>query len=731
MSSDQLATHSLHSVFTNRPVLEDGKRRDNPSLDPRRSSTDSYRPNDNPPSRRQTDIMFPPAVSTPKVTSSPIKSDMGRLQLPTLQPPLPLIDNLNAFAQSIMSTASLTVRRDLAKQHAIAQRREHDRQSKFRSTFLTLTETAQTTFDDSEKTSMEIEHQIKLNSQAHSQNVVMLAGQLQQQNEVSDAQSSAHYRTRPKDEDYAELKMDLQHVKKEVGRFEDDLAALKEAVMPNSLSKKLGDFVTKDELRGLVVKDDIMGLVTKDELHRVATDQAHKQVAEALKTTEEKLGSMTIEATRLNLKIEAVETCTHEHCETSDAKDLEQSSQIGRQYASINKSLMDLELAIQEQDKNCAAVKIDLGAQEKVLTSIKKCVGDPSNGIPSLDERVMRLSDQVADIQSDLGTLLEEEKFKDANVAQEFETIQEDIKGLKAGLTLAHTDIKKIRQTQPAQTLPNHPPTPPFASVSINPQRPDQQTLQGIEMAIRNLTNTTQGLEVFINSQQQKFDGLTNYVGGILQQRLANIESQIAAQVGLEPSFQEVRRLTVDTRKNCSAAINDIKQDIKGIGNMKRDIEGLKEGPSDYRNRIDQLGQRVSSVEAKYVKAIGDLRTNQTHLVRKVTHLEQQDEIAAARTTPVEVTVKSRSSKSVQPSGVTTISYEYTNDSDSSDTPLSQRAGRGLPRDSEDARTPSSNPKRKTSASDDEEEAEGGEGRPTYGKRIVKRRHVSGPNAFS
>ena len=727
-------------------------------------------------------------TSTPKATPSPVKSEMGRLQRSTVQPPLSLVDSLNTFAQSIMSSASLTVRRDLTKQQAVAQQREHDRQSKLKFTFLTLTETAETSMDDIEKTSVEIEKQIKSSSEAQSKNAAMLAAQFQKQSEVPEAQASATNRARLKDE-LADFKMEL--AKKEVGttrdpgRLEGDLKAfgkkidylereIREAVMPNELNKKLRGLATKDELRGLVAKDEIRGFVTKDELRHVTSDETRKHVTEALIPTEKKLASLTVEGASLNHRIEAVELFTHKQCETSEKNNLEQSSQIRRLDTSLKKSQRELELAIQEQNKTYAAVKVDMGAQDKVLTDIRKCIGpDPSNDVPSLYILVMRHSDQVADLRTDLKSLIDAEKLKDENLAQMAENLEEGVRKQQAELTLVQAMLKQSQQS--SQALPNHPPTPPFASVSLSPRGSEQQRLQDFEIALRNLTQTTKDLEVFVISQQQKFDGLTServvqsmlqqmqqlypqhpgnqqvwqskvdkFLGVDLKDRLASIESQIAARVGSEPKIQEIRQFTADTRKNCSAAINsmkqDVKQDVEAIRSIQRDIEALKDtasnhrsqGPSGYGDRIDQLGHRISTIEAKYVRTVGDLRTTQADLARKVTHLEHQDTISPARATPGDVTfMESRSSKSVEPTGSTTISCEHTNDSDSSDTPLRERADRKVRRDSEDGRTANSNLKRKTADLDDEDEAESGEFRPTFAKRIPKRRHVSGQTPFS
>ena len=740
-----------------------------------------------------------------------------------------------------MSAASLTVRRDLTKQQAVGQQKERDRQSKFKSTFLTLIEDSELRVESVEKVSMGIEKQIGLSSQAQSTIANTLAAQLQKA-EVSDALPRARDCGSFKD-DLADLKADLKAAEKHITYLN------RKAVMPDELHKKLRGLATKGDLRGVISKDELQGLPTKDELRRVTTDEVRKHVTEALIPTEKKLASLTVEDANLDQKIKSVEAVTRKHHETARDKNQQQSPRLDRLDTSLNDikmKLSQLELIVQEQKQDYATVKVDLGAQDKVLTDLNTYVRrDASNDDLSLDKLVMNNSNQIqllqqnyeklnevvrqaqdlqavsmiesspqiskvsrmADseneeefkqirsdldalkleqqelklirhdldalisdrekvvlIRADLDTLIDEEKLKDMGVVQGFEAIEGKLNKQDEDIARLQNATMLVKQSQASQTVPNRPLTPPFASVSTSPRESDEQKLQDVEIGLRKLTKTTQGLELFVNSQQQKFDGLNSdrvvqsmvhqmqqmypqhpgnlvalvkesaarqarvdsYLSGNLKDRLANIESQIAARVDKDSKIEEIAKFTAESRTIILSTTNSLKQDIEGLRHVV--FTKLSQDPIGYGNRVDELADRVTAVESRHVKAIGEFQTNPADLVRNVTHLQFRNGVGSTRNTPGQLTTVSRSSKSVEPNG-TTISSEKVNDSDSSDTPLSQRANRGVDRVVRRPLDP--NLKRKAVDADDEDEDEGGEARPTNAKKVAKRMNVSGRNPFS
>ena len=828
-------------------------------------SIDDYRRGSNPPSRRQSDVMPmpPPATatkitrsetSTPKATSPPTNSDLEHRKTSSSQPQL--LDSLNDFARLITSAASLTVRRDLSKQHAVVQQKERDRQSKFKTVFLTLTEDAESRAEGAEKISMGIEKQIDLSSQAQSRIAMTLAARLQKA-EVSDALPSAHNRGCCK-EDFAELKADLKVARKKIDFLN------REAILADEFHRKVRDLATKDELRGLATKDELRGttrtkdelrgLVTRDELRRVATDE----VRSALVPTEKKLATLTVEDANLSQLIKGVEAVTQKDREMIEEKDRQQAPQFGRIDTSLNdmqERLSRLDLIMKEQQQDYATFKVDLGAQDRALTdlntyvrrgssdndlSLDKIVTINSNHVQLLQEDVEKLDkavrqtqdfqaaseialshpgskasitvdtgiqeevklirseldalkpeqedfklirhdldalkvdkEKVELIRADLDSLINEEKLKDLGIAEEFEMVEKSLKKQQEDLARLQHEYRLVKQSQVSQTVPNHPPTPPFASASTSPCLSDHQKLQDVEIALKDLTKTTQGLELFVNHQQQKFDGLTSdrivqsmihqmqliypqhpgncfdlvnqcltgqarvdrYLGGTLKDRLVQIDSRIAARADKDSKLEEVTRSATETRTILLATVNSLKQDIDGL--KETALNKRPQDPSDYNNRIDELADRVTAVEAKYVKAIHDFQINQANLVRGFTQLRYQSGIDTMQNTLGELTATSRCSRSVEPNGIA-LSSENFNDSDTSDTPLSLRSSRGV-RDERRSFDPSSTLKRKAVDSDDdddEDEAEGGgeeEAAKTTNstKKVPKRRNISGMNPFS
>ena len=688
------------------------------------SSYDSYRPSSSSSSRRPSENMGPPPHITritqsegltSKPTSPPTNNDSQHRQKSTVQAEAPLLDSLNGFAQSIMSAASLTVKRDLLKQQAVGQQREQDRQSKFKSIFLTLVEDAEARYQGIEKASLDIDKQFNLNLQTQSKNATTLATRLLKNTEVPNTLPRAYDAARLKD-DVADIKADLETTKREIdktrdrGRLKDDIADLKadlesarkridnldrEAVMSDELRHKLRALATKDELRGLAAKDEVREMITKDDPRRVTTDEVRKHITEALIPMEEKLASLTLEDAMLSKKSEDAEVFIKNYHDT--AEDNQNASKADRE-------------------------KVEL-------------------------------------IRTDLDSLINGENQKDASVAQGFEEISVELKKQQDDLARLQTEFGLVKQSQASRIISNHPPTPPFANASISPHGSDQQRLQDVETALRYLTRENERLNLFVGSQQQKFEGLTSdhlvqcmvhqmqrmypqHPGNLIAlqtkvdgyfNRLTNMESQILAQINsristdatnanIQETMKSVAQYTTDTRTSCSNA----------LAKMKKEIESLKaaaannqpQGPSEYANRIDKLMDRIATVEDKYVSAIAKLEKIQTDLVRDVTLSQQRSRIGVTENASREPSAVSRSSKSVEPTEGTTISRKNTNDGDS-DTPL-----RDL-RDREDRRPSESNVKRKSAESNGEDEDEGGKSGSTNVKKGLKRRNVSGKIPFS
>ena len=784
--------------------------------------------------------------STPKIRSPLSNGESESRQRSSMQAQGPLLDSLNGFAQSIMSGASLTVKRDLLKQQAVGQQKERDRQSKFKSVFLTLVEDSESRLEDTDKASLDLDKQINLHSQTQSKNVTTMARLLKDAG-VQNALPNPHDTARLKDD---VVKVDLKTTKKEFdssrGRFEDDIAGLKADL--KAAAKKIDtlnrDAVLSEELRrklrGLATKDELCGLVAKDDLRRVTTDEVRRHITEALIPTEQKLASLTLEDASLSNRVKDAEALIQKCRETAEEKDQAHSSRFDRLESSLSNSRMEcsgLGLTIEEQERAFAALKDDVGAQNRLLTELSTCVKpDPSNNVLSLDKVVATNSDRIKWLQQDYEKLKEAirhtqelqaasklgspqvstafinadtkhvEEIKlmhsdlDALKAEQEDTklFQDDLNALKVGqekVELIRTDLdslineEKEKDASVAQgfeeisvELKKQDEDLTRLKASISARGSDQQKLQDVESGLRKLSQTTQTLELFVASQQQKFDRLTSdhlaqnmvhqmqqmypqhpgnllawqskvdvYLGGSLKDnlasidaqirslggnfrdRLAGIESQILAQIAtrrvadvqmqdFKNKIGDITQSSTETRDTCFATINDLKKDIESL----RDTASYhrSQGSPDYGNRIDNLGHRVTTLENKHSEAIEKAVMD---MARTVTKLQGRIGIGSSGNTPREPTAMSRSSKSVEPSGSTTISREYTIDTDSSDTPLSVR------RDREDRRSSDANLKRKAVELECEDEDEAGCGGvgPTSAKKIPKRRNVSGKNPFS
>ena len=775
--------------------------------------------------------MVPLEDSTPKADSPPVNSELKRRQSSTAQSQVPLLENLTAFAQSIKSSAILDFRRDVTKRQAIGQQRERERQLKFKSTFLTLIEDGESRAEETEKAFLEVEKQTNLSSQIQSKIAVTLTAQLLEQSDSSKVSSSARDRTHLSDQ-FADVKADLKATMKEVDSLK------REAGMPSELRNKLGGLATKDELRGLVDRDEIRRLITKDDLFRITTDEVPKHVTEALLPTEKKLASLDSQNQSMKQKMGDVEAFMHERYKTFQEKDREQSSRLVHLETTANdlqgelSRLMPTIQSIQDQNRDYAAVMVNIGAHDKVLTDLNNHVRvGLSNDIPSLDTLVMNNSNQIQSLQqkceklnerlsqmkdlqaasesasssqgskapvgivtnlaedikliwsdlgllkaeqkackliqqdidtfkaekenvvlmrTDLDSLIKEEKFKDAGVVEGFEKIEESMKQQHQKSARLDTEIRLVKQ-QLSQPIANHPPTPPPVGASTNPPLSDQQKLQELEQNISRLKKDTEAVHLLVVSQQQKFDGLRtdDIVRSMVQQMQLIYPNQPGIFVSWKANIDQYISGTLQNQiqnlyfRIDSAANTQGHHIIKFNAELKKEMQGLRQdievlrsrpasfsvpqGHPDHGTRINELVERVAVMENVHVKAMSKLQANPTTLIRDVSQLQHQDGISSNRNTPRQFTFMSRSSKSNEPDR---SPVNFSKESDSSDTPLSRRADRGVRRDGEDG--PHSNPdlKRRATMSDDETEDEGGEAGATAARKVHKRRNVSGHNPF-
>ena len=805
---------------------------DSPPLRSRQVLIDSYRPRRGPPSRRQSDIMPPPLSvarmapledSTPQVDPPPADSELNGRQPSTAQSQVPLLDNLNAFAQSIKSAATLDVRRDLTKQQAVGQRRERERQSRQKSIFLTLIEDGDSKVEEAEKACLGIEKQIKISSQIQSRAATTLAAQLLKQSDGSNVFSSARDRTRLGDH-LADVKADLKAVVKDVDSLK------REAEMPGKLPNKLGDLATKDELRGLVDRDEIRELITKDELRRVTADEVHKHVTKALIPTEQQLASLILEDVSLDRKIDDVAAFTHKRRETSQEKDRETSSRLLHLETAVkvlqeelSRLRLTLQSTIEDQKRDYAAVMIDLGAQDKVLTDLNNHVRvDPSNDVPSLDNLVMKNSDhiqslqqtyeklneglgQIKDLQTasdlatsqvsqvpvntvkkleeeikmirsdlgslkaeqtvlapirrdldafkaeqesvalirtDLDSLIKEEKFKDAGVVEGFEKIEEIMMQQHQELARLDTAIKLFKQPQVSQPVANHPPTPPLV---MSPRGSDRQKFQNLELEVKHLTENLEALRLCVDAQHQKFDGLRSddlvrsmvhqmqliypnqpglfvtwktqvdqYIHGNLKENISNIYSKIHSTAETQDNYSSTINLLGQDNKELKEEVNGLRQNVV---ELRREIASCSpQDFPDHGTRVNEWIERATAIETMCVKAVSNLQAQQLDLIRDVTQLQHRDGISPTK----------RSSRSNEPDRTPIVSSKG---SDSSDTPISRRADRGV-RDGKGGSPNNPNLKRKATGSHDEDENGGGEARDMTARKVPKRRNVSGHNPF-
>ena len=380
--------------------------------------------------------MIPLEDSAPKAGSPPIHSELDRRRPSITESQVPLLDNLNAFAQAIKSAATLNVRRHFTKQQALGQQRERERQFKLKSTFLTLVEDGESRIEEIEKVSLEIEKQINVSSQFQSKTAMILADQLLKQSGGSDALSSARDRTRLSDH-LAPVKADLKATMKEVDSLKD------EAAMIGELRNKLGGLATKEELRGLVDKDEIRELITKDELRRITTDEVRNHVTEALIPKENKLASLTSEDASLRQKIDEVAVSMHKRCDTLLEQDRERLVRLETTLNDLRDDLSHVRHTVQSAIQDQARDHEAIGAQGKVLTDLDNHVRvDPSNDVPSLDSSVMRNSDQIQSLQGKCEKLNEDLwQIKDLQAASQLASSQQ----LKVDTATAlHEEIKLI-----------------------------------------------------------------------------------------------------------------------------------------------------------------------------------------------------------------------------------------------------------------------------------------------
>ena len=347
----------------------------------------------------------------------------------------------------------------------------------------------------------------------------------------------------------------------------------------------------------------------------------------------------------------------------------------------------------------------------------------------------------------DLDTLINEQELKDAGVVQEFEVVEGHMSKQQENLSQLQAEIRLLKEAK-IQSVSNQPPTSPFANPSTNAQDVIHRRLQDLGNELKAVINRARGLDLVVQSQQQKFEGLTSdhlvqcmvhqmkllypqHPGWLvdwqtnvdrqvvyLRDRLTHMESRIGALPSGTPR-KEVLQIAIETQEKYSIAM---KQEFERL--RDKDRSDIFQSSLNYGNRISELGDRMATIEARYIKAINDIETNIKEHFRNHTHLQNRNGIESAKNSPQELAIASRSSKNAESMGKATVSDEADDDSDGSDTPLSHRADRRASTVKDYDPNSQLTLKRKAPENDGEEE-EDDEARATNGKKIA-RLHISG-----
>lgn len=625
-------------------------------------------------------------------------------------PQVSLSDSLGGFAESIASAARLTFKQEISHQQQAAYERERERQHKYKATFITLVEDIETKIEDVSKSNANLDKQVDHHAKAQTDVTKKLESALEAMRVNTSPLENTHDSKSAKNGSDSSSK-DFEKLQTDLRAARDDIAYLKrKAVMESDLDVHFSRLVPREELRRFVTADELSAAenraAKKQEDHSAKlaaltpivnhTSQRISELSGIIdkrqNLAEEKLQLQGKRISNLDNGMDAADTKiagwekmveTQNHERSALKKDIEDyRSTVANLVAFVEGDVLKLTNLANDNFNDIRKIQASVNELCEHI-QLAKTEQNPLRCIPSTPSTFKteaEITEKLGLLQVDLDSLKEAEEKRDESVTTELAQLDSLLNRHAADLSRLQNDVQTMKQnTQQNQSVhpfhTTHPHSPPPSSTFSSPREPNHQKLQDLEMDIRNLHDRTASLQVFMDSQQQKYDQFTtdrvvhsmihqmqqlypqhpgntlaqiNQMGrklagveafltsnlnsclGAIDARFANMDIAIAARVGadsiqnLDKKMQEILKtgneksnMLVNVSKALSAEIaksEQFKRTVIGVHGVQIKI---------LSNTLGELSKKFEKLE-KDTEQLTTLANDIPHLARDVSILNKE-----------------------------------------------------------------------------------------------------------
>ncbi|KAL2041756.1 hypothetical protein N7G274_005540 [Stereocaulon virgatum] len=611
-------------------------------------------------SRRASEAMAPPPQSaiikptrsessTPRTATPAINTQISFPRRRSMSQ-TSILEDLTNFAQSITSTATLSVKQDSIKEQATSQERQRDRQQRHKQHFITLIEDSETRADCLNRAVGRLEKQVQYNSGIQAILAAELASSIERRS-MSPSKAGTQDNTsinrdisrlraelRDLDEDFRDFRRKAnKHDDIEKRRLvtKDDLRTqISDALIPtrkllsrqsedvSRLSRKLSDLVSVYEQRHqrgqenetMVGKrlDDLDGGVAEIRARVATAENIIKRLDVGISETQTNFAGSHETLRKLDAFVRGDDEVNEPGLRALIQEEADQNLKTRGLLDRLNEQIQGLESKSAEDDnrfaytleaaKKNSTPSLDMDGIRQNINALVRAQHDHGNST---------ISEEVATIRGDLEILKEEQDGKDACVTSDFERLE----------TLVNQqaeELKALRQSQASNARINPPPTPPLATMPFRAENLKHQKIQEIETGLRHLTNQVTALDAVFNTQQQKFEGLTSdHVLSSMILYLRSTYPSIPANVAIQVGEVIQSQISLDTRQKALETKQDhvdffITSLSPTLDNMKQEVTAATNASLETRTFLSKQANDLGSLRQQISKLKGTTLDDET-----------------------------------------------------------------------------------------------------------------------
>ena len=620
-------------------------------------SIDSYRPNSNPTSRRQSEAKLPSTSVVAKYphskSSTPKAANASPVPSPYLSPSKePPANNFLGLAQSIMTTASSNARYDNSKESAVQTYLDGQRNQRYNAAYHTLTAGADTRYEISDKTKAQFGMHFCVSLEKQNVIATRLDAQITQVSTPAAADPTIISSIDVLKKDMADMRKQIQAAQTAVQSSKDDIEATQAALetqqrkwlRQSDLDRYDRKAVHHDDLAQFVNRQDLLQVETKLTAHDTTLMTSQKKLGDLASVTGVRHRETKDMQERNSSRNESLDNRTRDieakQIQAQKTLDAHKNEFIswGEKLDEVRDNLVRLQQVIQGNSESDGTNQVNTAEHSASQ------VAQTFDTISQLVERVLKLEEaenagdlrrstnsprNLPELCSDLADLRKEfEIFTEAQKG-EYDCVVEDMGQLEARIKelqdeAARTKDDKAKQQPQSPLTSTQPPIILQPNQVTNVDGIDRAKLESDLKAIftqifvlkkqydnlttehlaNNIINQTKQLykehpghvQDKLRMTDTRLYGIDNYITQKLEPRLNDIHMAINGRVTNDAVQALNLRIQVQedlNKKNCDAAAQSQQHMSNYLDILKKDLMGQKGSEESEQQTINSESMTI------------------------------------------------------------------------------------------------------------------------------------------